>query len=1097
MRRLFLVSFSILIANITVYSQSFNDYLNSAKKGDPKAQYAVGVCYHKGEDVNKDLQKAAEWWLKSAQQGYVYAQYWIARSYHYGEGVSEDLTKAFEWYLKAAEQEHVGAQFLIGDFYFRGLGVDKNLSKAFGWYLKAAEHGQLWAQYMVGVFYYEGNGVSKDLAKSFEWWLKSAEQGYVYAQYCVGECYHYGEGVPMDLTKAFNWYLKAAEQGDVASQIAVAGCYNEGLGVNLNIIKSFEWAKKAAEQGDSYGQYLIGYYYAQGKGVQQDYQKAVEWYEKSASQGYAWAYNNLAYLYINGNGVDRNANKAFDLIDKAINLDPENISFYDSKGEFYSILGDKVKALDMWNKMLSIDAKSIDEGTNFAQYIQTLNINLEKEIESNKWKIEPQFDYAGHFVNNLAIVNVNGKYGFINRQGTFIVKPQYASVRDFKNGFALIGNVHKDKTIWGFVDNFGKVILQPLYIDMKDFSEGLFAYKSSLSGRWGFMDSKGKFVIKDSYIEVTSFKDGFALVDDGSNKGLINKQGKFIEKYSRSEYNKLKSKYIEESASNNIDIDYYPIYAGAKWGYKRISLVGYINSNVENWDNFLSSQLKNIGSYEEYLKMHIETDINEWQRKGEFEPTSKWKERVNEETRRKRIENLTIKYRNEYEEKLVVYKKRYAELAKEYEREYNKYRDEYYTLISQSEEKEFEQAYFELMTYDADNQSFLIKSDKQGDILISVPLEEAPSFKQNWNTIKNTITPSFVPSGDDVVLTSVTVTNGNKKYVYDINTQAKYAVTDINYNFDPVEISIPDVADVNYIFDPVEVIQSTVVQTSPTVKGLEANNATIERKKIDATKQSDVDVNIPQSTKLKSSNTFVVIIANEDYQRVSDVTFAANDGKLFAEYCTKALGLPQNHVMLYTDATLGNMLGAVNRMKEIGEAYSGKANIIFYYAGHGIPDETSKDAYLLPVDGDGSSVRTCYKQSELFAELASIKANSVVVLMDACFSGAQRGDGMLMAARGVAIKAKKSNPLGNMVVFSAAQGDETAYPYKEQRHGMFTYYLLKKLQETKGEATLGEISDYVTSEVRKQSIVINGKMQTPTLTSSSAIGDTWRNWKLK
>ena len=104
---------------------------------------------------------------------------------------------------------------------------------------------------------------------------------------------------------------------------------------------------------------------------------------------------------------------------------------------------------------------------------------------------------------------------------------------------------------------------------------------------------------------------------------------------------------------------------------------------------------------------------------------------------------------------------------------------------------------------------------------------------------------------------------------------------------------------------------------------------------------------------------------------------------------------------------------------------------------------------------------------------------------------------MPASARGVAIKAKKSNPVGNMVVFSAAQGDETAYPYKEQRHGMFTYYLLKKLQETKGEATLGEISDYVTSEVRKQSIVINGKMQTPTLTSSSAIGDAWRNWKLK
>jgi hypothetical protein len=62
---------------------------------------------------------------------------------------------------------------------------------------------------------------------------------------------------------------------------------------------------------------------------------------------------------------------------------------------------------------------------------------------------------------------------------------------------------------------------------------------------------------------------------------------------------------------------------------------------------------------------------------------------------------------------------------------------------------------------------------------------------------------------------------------------------------------------------------------------------------------------------------------------------------------------------------------------------------------------------------------------------------------------------------------------------------------------MFTYYLLKKLQETKGETTLGELCDYVTSEVRKQSIVINGKMQTPSISSSITIGESWRNWKLK
>ena len=65
----------------------------------------------------------------------------------------------------------------------------------------------------------------------------------------------------------------------------------------------------------------------------------------------------------------------------------------------------------------------------------------------------------------------------------------------------------------------------------------------------------------------------------------------------------------------------------------------------------------------------------------------------------------------------------------------------------------------------------------------------------------------------------------------------------------------------------------------------------------------------------------------------------------------------------------------------------------------------------------------------------------------------------------MAIKAKSGQPQGKMVVFSAAQGDETAYPNNEEHHGMFTYYLLKKLQETKGEVTLQELGDYIVKNV--------------------------------
>ncbi|MBQ8502495.1 MAG: caspase family protein [Bacteroides sp.] len=259
---------------------------------------------------------------------------------------------------------------------------------------------------------------------------------------------------------------------------------------------------------------------------------------------------------------------------------------------------------------------------------------------------------------------------------------------------------------------------------------------------------------------------------------------------------------------------------------------------------------------------------------------------------------------------------------------------------------------------------------------------------------------------------------------------------------------------------------------------------------------SEVD-NAPVGVAVSNAKTFVIIIANEKYAREVEVPYSLNDGKIFASYCQKTLGLPEQNIRLIENATLNDLKYNLSWLKQVMEAYNGEAKVLFYYAGHGIPDEAEKTAYLLPVDGYASDATTGYCLQTLYQELGQMPAKSVSVFLDACFSGAKREGDMLASARGVAIKVKESAPKGNMVVFSAAQGDETAYPYKEQQHGMFTYYLLKKLQETKGEATLGEICEYVTDQVRKQSIVVNGKMQTPTLVPSASVGEAWKGWKLK
>ena len=468
-----------------------------------------------------------------------------------------------------------------------------------------------------------------------------------------------------------------------------------------------------------------------------------------------------------------------------------------------------------------------------------------------------------------------------------------------------------------------------------------------------------------------------------------------------------------------------------------------------------------IMSFASFLKPKVEAEINAWQKKGEFESTEKWKARVNETTREAKVQELTEKYKQEYQ---ALVKETYA-------------------IKEQEKKASIDLSKLQLSAYDADNESFMVTGLPDADILLAVNVEDAPSFKQNWETIKKSAAFKFAPSGNDVAIVSVTFTNGEKKYTYDGTSNVKYGVTDVEYKFKPLELAMEE--DVQFNFDALDGAPKATVQT------LAQNKAEVEYKKVSVGNVSDVDETIPK-TNSKNSNTFAVIIGNENYQKVAKVQFARNDARIFAQYCKLTLGLPEKNIRSYNDATYATLLSAVKDIKNIAQAYKGNLNVLFYYAGHGVPNESSNDSYLLPIDTDGRSVEVCYPLSKLYEELGSMNAKSVIVFMDACFSGAQRGEGMLAAARGVAIEARPAEPQGNMVVFSAASGDQTAYPYQEQGHGLFTYFLLKKLQETKGAVTLGDLGNYIIDNVTKESVVSNGKSQTPTVMVSSTIGNNWK-----
>lgn len=275
------------------------------------------------------------------------------------------------------------------------------------------------------------------------------------------------------------------------------------------------------------------------------------------------------------------------------------------------------------------------------------------------------------------------------------------------------------------------------------------------------------------------------------------------------------------------------------------------------------------------------------------------------------------------------------------------------------------------------------------------------------------------------------------------------------------------------------------------------NQLAVQKTESIAPGTSDIDYNIP-TMNVNRENTFCVIIANENYRQkdTPNVKYAEQDGKTFQNYCLRTLGMPRENVRFASNATFLQMKSLLGWFQQIGEVYGKDANFVVYYAGHGVPDEKG-NCKLIPADVSINDVNNGYSLTELYATLGQLTTNNVLVLIDACFSGNDREDLAAVddAHRGIVREVKTEKVSGNVVVLTAASGTETALSYDEKAHGLFSYYLMKKLQDTKGDVTYGDLYDYIKKEVMRKSIVAKGKKQTPSVIFSDNMTNNWKNLK--
>jgi hypothetical protein len=142
--------------------------------------------------------------------------------------------------------------------------------------------------------------------------------------------------------------------------------------------------------------------------------------------------------------------------------------------------------------------------------------------------IEATYEWVGDFHEGLASARVDGRYGFIDREGEMIIPAVWSGrVGHFSEGRAFV-ELGKEKL--GYLKPDGELAFTLEDVDIsgpRHFSEGLVRVESA-DGEIRFHDADGKLVLSLGEVFARSFQEGLAVARKDRKWGYIDRTGEFV-----------------------------------------------------------------------------------------------------------------------------------------------------------------------------------------------------------------------------------------------------------------------------------------------------------------------------------------------------------------------------------------------------------------------------------------------------------------------------------------------------------------------------------------------------------------------------------------
>ena len=138
------------------------------------------------------------------------------------------------------------------------------------------------------------------------------------------------------------------------------------------------------------------------------------------------------------------------------------------------------------------------------------------------WIITAEYDELSEFSEDLAAFRQGENYGYISTTGAVIIEPQFSKAGPFANGQAIVA---KDGQ-YGIISSTGETVIDFYYDRLKPFSGAL--ARARVEGLYGYLDATGELIIEPAYRQASDFVNGVAAVAKANKWGLIDGKGESI-----------------------------------------------------------------------------------------------------------------------------------------------------------------------------------------------------------------------------------------------------------------------------------------------------------------------------------------------------------------------------------------------------------------------------------------------------------------------------------------------------------------------------------------------------------------------------------------